>query len=145
MKTGLLVTITALLWTLPSTPAEVDTYTFSQVTTSDAHAALGLAYSESSGGTTLMADGFTAPANCATAGPTSFTLCDRDECMNSKFMAADGGHCTPDAGTPRGALTAAAFDGGLNAQSAHEPGRLMLAGSALIVIGMAMKKRRKNV
>jgi hypothetical protein len=136
----------ALLGILASTPAEVAAYTYNQVTTSDANTVLGPDYSESSGGTALMADGFTASANSATAGPTAnITLPDRNECMHSTLMAAGPGRCTPAADTPPDAVTAAAVDAGLNTESTHEPGRLMLAGSALIVIGMAMKKRRKKV
>jgi hypothetical protein len=126
MKNGLLMATAALLGMMAITPAQAATYTFDRVTPGNADTVLGLEHSESSNGITLTAFGLTEPANPTAAGPD---------------LAAGSAMCDS-----ADVLPAVTIHGGLTTQTQKtpEPGGLLMAGTALIVIGVLMKKKQKK-
>jgi hypothetical protein len=76
------------------------------------------------------------------ADPTvSINLPDWGQYTYYTLMATDPGGCTPDANILLGTVT---INGGITVQNTPEPGSLVLAGTALIVIGVMMKKKQKK-
>lgn len=67
------------------------------------------------------------------------TLPDWGQYTYYTLLATGSGGCTPDANILLGTVT---VNGGLTTQSTPEPGSLLLAGTALIVIGAVMKKKQ---
>ena len=127
MKNGLLLATAALLGMMAIIPAQAATYTFDWVTPGNADTVLGLEYSESSNGITLTAHVLTAPANPATASPD----------LAAGSAMCDSADVLPGAQTIHGGLTT-------QTQKTPQPGSLLMAGTALIVIGVSRKKKQKK-